>query len=426
MRRESPLRWIEAFGFSLLFHAGILAALVGIYRQAIFISEARENEVEIVVTNVAFDTAFLDAEDGAGGDPETVDGTEPDGADAVEADAPEEAEAEVAETVEPEAPEEADAEPSETAESETADPVEPEETQSIEDQIAGLEPEPVAPITPESSPSPILPDQNLIAVAPVQPQAERVAAVTGTGSSNVDDGGPGAGRIAPVAPRTTIAAPSAIPTAQPAAEPSPEARTVNALVQRIREQLADACLVALPQRTGDGGARLTLIAPDEETIQSFSQAVLPGLEPQPSERDVLIDTRQCAAVRFIREQPDYPVGRLSIVLASDRVESGGRLIGAISGAAGRYVTLLLVDDNGVVQDLNRFLTFVGGETRFDVPVTRSGPPRDTGQILLALATSGRPSTIEERGGQLAEDVFPPLSEELGENAVTGMIPFSVR
>ena len=91
----------------------------------------------------------------------------------------------------------------------------------------------------------------------------------------------------------------------------------------------------------------------------------------------------------MREQPDYPVGRLSIALASDRVESGGRLVGAVSGAAGRYVTLLLIDDNGVVQDLNRFLTFVGGETRFDVPVTRSGPPRDTGQILLALATSGR-------------------------------------
>ena len=76
------------------------------------------------------------------------------------------------------------------------------------------------------------------------------------------------------------------------------------------------------------------------------------------------------------------------------------------------MTLLLVDDNGVVQDLSRFLTIAGSDARFDVPVFRNGPSRDTRQLLIALATAGRPAAVDQMAGQLAGDMFPALQSEL--------------
>ncbi len=416
------LRWIEAFAFALVFHAGVGAGLLWLFGEGSFFTPGEEAEVEIIVTSITFDTASLNAvEDGA------ANAEDPGALPERESLEPETQTDDGVATVEPE-----------------EDPAqEPEVTESVSRPDPGPDPSSEAsqPAEPEEI-SPVLPtEQTLTAVRPAIPEVERLSP---TGSQSADGGASsGSSSVSPVAPdrvtagrletavapesteRTVIALPQSDPSVQDAPL-SEEAQTVNALVERIRGQLGEACLVALPQRTGDGNARLTLISPDEQSIAEFSDAVVPGLEPEPLARDILIDRRQCPAVTFIRSQRSYPVGQLSMVVAADRVESGGRLIGTISGAAGRYVSLLLIDDNGVVQDLNRFVSFAGGQARFDVPVTRSGPPRDTGQILLALATAGRPSTIETEAGRLAEDVFPPLAEELGDQVAIGLVPFSVR
>ena len=107
--------------------------------------------------------------------------------------------------------------------------------------------------------------------------------------------------------------------------------------------------------------------------------------------------------------------------------SGGRLIGSIEGVSpGAYTALLLVDDNGVVQDLRRFIRFAGGKAEFDVPVSRDGDPRDTSQILIALAAPSRPPTITNLAGRLAEDFFPALAKDLPANASLAVLPFDLR
>ncbi|MFQ6551444.1 hypothetical protein AAD018_003755 [Aestuariibius insulae] len=424
MTEGGAFRWIEAFAFALVFHVGVGAGVLWLFGDGRFLAPDDAGDVEVIVTSITFDTASLNAvEDDGPGEPGTEAVSDP-------------------ETVEPE-----------VQTDDGATEVEPEEEPVQEAAVADpVEPEPsVEPDVPEATPpppepedlSPVLPtDQTLTAVRPVAPEVERLRPNGSDGGVGSDPDGDGTA-VAPVEPdrivagrldtaltpestgRTVIALPQSDALVRD--EPLPEeVQTVNALIERIRGQLGEACLIALPQRTGDGEARLTLISPDEQSIAEFSQAVVPGLQPEPLARDILIDRRQCPAVTFIRSQPSYPVGQLSIIVSADRVESGGRLLGSISGAAGRYVSLLLIDDNGVVQDLNRFVTFAGGQARFDVPVTRNGPPRDTGQILLALATARRPLTIETEAGRLAEDVFPPLAEELGQAVAIGIVPFSVR
>ena len=86
----------------------------------------------------------------------------------------------------------------------------------------------------------------------------------------------------------------------------------------------------------------------------------------------------------------------------------------------------MVDENGAVHDLRRFLLSSAGGTRFDVPVARMRQPRDTRQLLIALATPQRLNTVTARAGDAAGPFFDALFAEVGQNALIGIASFDVR
>jgi hypothetical protein len=46
--------------------------------------------------------------------------------------------------------------------------------------------------------------------------------------------------------------------------------------------------------------------------------------------------------------------------------------------------------------------------------------------LLAVTTSGRPASVSEKTGQLAEDFFPAFEKDMRGGASFAMVPFDVR
>ncbi len=243
--------------------------------------------------------------------------------------------------------------------------------------------------------------------------------------------------LAATLPQRDPATPEQPPVDEPSAAPAPMARPedgegpdtgnaeYNEFAARIREQLSVPCLIATPRLLATGPTELEFLAADETDIRNFSAELLKDVSPAPQQRSVLIDARQCPALNFVRQNPSYPAYGLKLLLERDRFPSGERLTGRIENAAGRYVSLMLIDDNGVVQDLGGYLTFVGAEVRFDVPMTRAGAARDTSQLLLALATQGKPSALLTHDGHLAQDFFDILQDGASQGAALVMIPFTV-
>ena len=350
-------------------------------------------------------------------------------------------------------------------------PVEPVAAEPAEPEPAPPAPEPIPepplpePVVPETvAPEPVAPEPAPEAVAPPPEVTENpLLAEEGAAGAGI---GPGVGAAAPAVAPEPVPAPEPEPVAAPEPQPQPEpappvlapqpqpapsssaprilaeplvppppppanAGAVQRLVERIRAELGDSCLVALPQN-GEGSApRVVLVSDRDRSMMEFAEAVLPDPQapeaPPFGQRAVLVDPRQCPAVNFLRARGEYPAFGLSLGLVSPEVMSGGRLIGSIEGVSpGAYTALLLVDDNGVVQDLRRFIRFSGGKAEFDVPVTRDGDPRDTSQILIALAAPARPATITNLAGRLAEDFFPALAKDLPANASLAVLPFDLR
>ncbi|MGL4322073.1 MAG: hypothetical protein ACRCS3_14535 [Paracoccaceae bacterium] len=336
------------------------------------------------------------------------------------------------------------------------------------EELAALEPEPLPEVEPEPEPEPELEAEEIAPVEDIVPEA--LAQVDPSQISPVNPEGDGGAGIAPVgavdsiaaAPIVAESAPEQIAAVAPVAEtvaavtslppitPPPGSGTTDAppsvsvaalqdpevtqgppsevdeFILRIRGQLALPCIVATPRRDEAGDVTLEFLAANENDVSSFASELLTGVTDPPQQRNILVDQRQCSALNFIREGSRYPTFPLAIAVEADTVESGGRLVGALQGAQGRFVTLIVVDDNGVVQDLAPYLSFSGDTVRFDVPMTRFGPARDTQALLMAVATAGRPAALDTHNGFLAEDFFPALRQSVDRGAPLAMIPFSLR
>lgn len=214
-----------------------------------------------------------------------------------------------------------------------------------------------------------------------------------------------------VAPPLTQEA-EAPPTPEaPAPESGPTDPRIAELFDRIRGRLSESCLIALPALRGEDQIQLGVLAADDRRISGLMRELTQGLETEITESAVLLDPRQCPALDFIRRDPRYPLPGLSLQIEAQDIASGGNLRGRISGAAGLYTTLLLIDDNGVVHDLRRFQIASAGTTRFEVPLARSGGARDTHQLVLAIASQFRPDTVSTHAGELAGAFFDRLSRD---------------
>lgn len=337
------------------------------------------------------------------------------------------------------------------------------------EELAALEPEPIPEVKPEPepelAPEPVDPVEELVPeaiaavdpsqISPVNPEGNGDAGIAPVGAVNSVSAAPViapvtaeavpeqlaalalvAERVAAVTSLPPIVlpqagAPDAPPSVSVAALQDPEVAQgtpgeVDAFILRIRGQLALPCIVATPRRDTAGDVTLEFLAANEGDVTAFATDLLAGLTDPPPQRNILVDPRQCPALNFIREGARYPTFPLAIAVEADTIESGGRLVGALQGAQGRFVTLIVVDDNGVVQDLAPYLSFSGDTVRFDVPMTRAGPARDTQALLMAVATAGRPTALDTHAGFLAEDFFPALRETVDRNAPLAMIPFTLR
>ena len=448
--------WLAATSGAVVVHgAAIALGFGGLQNVLALAAPAPETRPQYTITIAPLDSDTIaglleqqgeaGADDGDGIDPATPEVMESAEREQLAALEPEESAA--PEPVEPEAVEPEPIEPEPEPEPEELAALEPETPEALEPVVATApeaEPESIEPVAPvaldEPDAGPLIPEtitalpspQALTPVAPIG-TAGLITTPVPSAAETVNRVPLQAETIQPAAATGTVVAalgrrPEVATPKPKAAAPAPSAQdlAIGDLLRRIQTAVTDPCLLALPRRDGEDGVGLALIASSDASMARFSETVLTEADADIRQTRVLVDDRQCSALSYVRQNKDYPATQLGLRLDSAEVPTGGNLTGVLRGTAGRYVTLLLVDNNGVVQDLQRFMSFSGNFARFDIPVTRAGNARDTKQVLLAIATR-RPSTvIRDRSGRLAQDVFAGLGGEVATQAAIAVTTFDVR
>ena len=271
------------------------------------------------------------------------------------------------------------------------EPVLPEET-ALEEVVIEADPEPETPV-----------EEEVIAALP-----EEEAGVTADGAEVTEDAG------APQSGRPAVEN----PTVQDVA--------IGALIRQIRATPDQQCTLALPRRGAGDAAILTLIGADDAALASLGDTISAPLDVAPARSQEVVDSRQCATLDALRQTGSYPASRIGLSVTSTALQSGDVLQGRVLGAAGLFLTLLVIDDNGVVQDLAPFTALDGNIPVFEAPVARSGPSRATRQLILALGSPAAPIDLSATIGRTAQEVFTSIPPETLETLVFGIASFDVR
>ncbi|MCH2164958.1 MAG: hypothetical protein MK098_09940 [Marinovum sp.] len=208
--------------------------------------------------------------------------------------------------------------------------------------------------------------------------------------------------------------------------PSAQAVGLGQLLRQIRATPNPQCTLLLPRLRGETGLSVSLIGPDDAALGAFADQITERVAIDVSRSFEVIDGRQCAALDAVRQASSYPASRLGIALEATSLSSGDTLRARVLGAGGLYLTLLVIDDNGVVQDLNRFTKIEDNVPVIDAPVARSGPTRATRQILLVMGSPSGPIDVRDQIGQVAQDVFALINAQTLEDMVFGLATFDVR
>ena len=92
--------------------------------------------------------------------------------------------------------------------------------------------------------------------------------------------------------------------------------------------------------------------------------------------------------------------------------AGDRLSATISGFTKEWIYILLVDDEGMAQDISKFASQSGSDIRLEVPVHVRGDGRAKTQLLFAVSSDRPLSLLDMQKPQPLQQLMPMLRGQI--------------
>ena len=158
---------------------------------------------------------------------------------------------------------------------------------------------------------------------------------------------------------------------------------------------------------------------------AFKQAV--GVEPAIAIRPIM--EAQCAAVDFLRELGDAKIPRVKLVLDAEVIADGGAVTGHLADDPKGEVRLLVIGDDGAVNDISKEFFRTKGTNFFYSQVVTNAEGRSRNQIIVALVSSAPLTlTVTHQPGE-AKALFEDLARQVkqpGTSVALGFSAFQVK
>jgi len=155
-------------------------------------------------------------------------------------------------------------------------------------------------------------------------------------------------------------------------------------------------------------------APFERFDAGYTREV--GVEPQLGLR--LIAAAECPALDLIRLGSANGAAAPRIGLTSYDVGRGKPLAGTISGLAGRRLSLLLIDNDGVAHRLETKAAAGGDSATFSAPLVADASSIGPLQIVLAIVSAKPIAALEGFRSAPLKDIAPRLIGEAGADSAS--------
>jgi hypothetical protein len=214
-------------------------------------------------------------------------------------------------------------------------------------------------------------------------------------------------------------------------EPLAPAETPNQSYAKLLDFLSAEprqCFLALASARGNV-IEVKGYAATVERIGELGRRINQLIEAPAAVHGHLVTDAQCAALTFASDLPAYPEQPLAVQTARPQVRSGEVLTGRIHNFRRSRLYLIIIDDDGKVQELEDLRPEAGNTVSFRAPLTLTDGPVGTVQLLLAIASDHALLTFSAHEGTQAEPYFEQLRNEIlkqGNPVDFGVASFIVR
>ena len=180
-----------------------------------------------------------------------------------------------------------------------------------------------------------------------------------------------------------------------------------------------ACTLAERVEAGPDAGQIALFSPgpSEAQVGALADAYAARFSARPGVALRGVTPAQCGALRFVGALAGRAEAPPALAIDSDRLISGGGIVGRVGGSAGRSLWLFLVSSGGGVHDLSpRLRAEADGSFTFEFGLEL--PPGEDGpvpQLLVAVASrAALVSAAAAPEGAAAAEMLPRVLAEIAE------------
>ncbi len=196
------------------------------------------------------------------------------------------------------------------------------------------------------------------------------------------------------------------------------------LLDAIAAESNPGCFMALGSMDGET-IGVSGFAAARARMEAFRERLNQIVDAPVAVRGHLVAQSQCAALAFVKGLIDTPEAPLAIELSAEEIASGTELVGRVANLRRPWFYLVVVDDMGRVQEVedDRLFLIEQGTVGFRTPLTLTGGPVDTVQLLLAISSDEILEIVWLREGAQATTYFEQLLAEIERNG--GGVDFGI-
>ncbi len=219
-----------------------------------------------------------------------------------------------------------------------------------------------------------------------------------------------------VPPQALAVTPTPQPTPQPG-RPVSASSHADRIINYVRFYDSDPCLYLRPVEVTDRSALIMAMASSPEAVRAFQSdfTVVNGFDAAITASRMM--PQHCEAVSFVHQIDTRHDPSVTITLARNTIKAGERASLTISGAAGKSVTLLVVDEDGSVRDLSQKVRREGSSAAFDARLDEGTRGRPALKLLLALV-SAQPLAALQAGAQQGQGtLFDKLAQDIRQKSL---------
>jgi hypothetical protein len=208
-----------------------------------------------------------------------------------------------------------------------------------------------------------------------------------------------------------------VQTAEPPPKPVQPQQPAD-LAGTVRDYHGGPCFLAVPLKDQAGQWHVTSYAPSQDDFSEFEKFLQRENAVDIADDSSAIAQAQCGAIGFVQDFAGSSIENFVIAIARGSLSDGDNVEAKVTGFQKPWIYLVLVDDDGLAQNISGYASVVEGAIAVSAPVFASRQGHARNQLLLAISSSDPLPTLDFKTPTPLPELLPVVRGQIAATAAS--------